>query len=186
VNRGTPNGDGDQSAAEANQADDAEERHVRLDDVTIRQATRADLLAVFRIEKSCFSQPWPYSAFESFLEEPGFLVAVRGTDVLGYVVSDVTPNHGRGIGHIKDIAVHPDARGVGLGRLLLQRALVTLSVGGASMVKLEVRVSNDVARSLYNDVGFEPARRVPRYYADGEDALLMLLDVESWHTRQQP
>jgi hypothetical protein len=42
-----------------------------------------------------------------------------------------------------------------------------------------VRESNGPARSLYRDVGFAPARRVPRYYDDGEDALVMTLDARA-------
>ncbi|RDI72171.1 ribosomal protein S18-alanine N-acetyltransferase [Halopelagius longus] len=150
------------------------------ENTVVRRATRSDLLDVYRIEKSSFSQPWPYSAFETFLEEPGFLVAVRGPAVVGYVVADVMPNHGRGIGHVKDIAVRPDARGAGLGRYLLERALVALTIDGATLVKLEVRVGNEPAISLYRDVGFERARRVPGYYADGEDAFVMVLDLDAW------
>jgi ribosomal-protein-alanine N-acetyltransferase len=149
------------------------------DDVTIREAEQADLLSVYRIEKRCFPQPWPFSAFERFLDEPGFLVADGGEQVVGYVVSNVVPNHGRDIGHVKDLAVHPDARGRGVGRTLLKRAIVSLSIDGAALVKLEVRESNDPALSLYRDVGFEPMRRVPRYYEDGEDALLMVLDLDA-------
>jgi len=149
------------------------------DDVTIREAEQADLLSVYRIEKTCFPQPWPFSAFERFLGEPGFLVADDGERVVGYVVSNLVPNHGRDIGHVKDLAVRPDARGRGVGRTLLERALVSLSIDGASLVKLEVRESNDPALSLYRDVGFEPMRRVPRYYEDGEDALLMVLDLDA-------
>jgi ribosomal-protein-alanine N-acetyltransferase len=149
------------------------------DDVTVREAEQADLLSVYRIEKTCFPQPWPFSAFERFLGEPGFLVADDGERVVGYVVSNLVPNHGRDIGHVKDLAVHPDARGRGVGRTLLERALVSLSIDGASLVKLEVREGNDPALSLYRDVGFEPMRRVPRYYEDGEDALLMVLDLDA-------
>jgi ribosomal-protein-alanine N-acetyltransferase len=149
--------------------------------VTLRPAERADLLSVYRIERECFPQPWPFSAFESFLDEPGFLVAVDDGIVVGYVVADVTPNFGRDIGHVKDLAVHPEARGDGLGHRLLARALNVLVAGGATVVKLEVRESNDVARGLYCDVGFEPARRVPGYYEDGEDALVMVLDAVAWH-----
>jgi ribosomal-protein-alanine N-acetyltransferase len=149
-------------------------------DVVIRQAERADLLDVNRIEKTCFSQPWPYAAFERFLDEPGFLVAVEDESVVGYVVSNVVPNYGRDIGHVKDLAVHPDARGRGVGRRLLQRALVSLSIAGAALVKLEVRESNETALSLYRDEGFETMRRIPRYYGDGEDALLMVLDLAQW------
>jgi ribosomal-protein-alanine N-acetyltransferase len=154
--------------------------------VVIREARRADLLDVVRIEQSSFPQPWPYSAFEGFLDEPGFLVATRSDGaVVGYVVGDVTPNFGRDIGHVKDLAVHPDERGRGLGRRLLERGLAVLAVGGATVVKLEVREDNEPAISLYRDVGFEPNRRVAGYYGDGSDAIVYTLDVAGWQRRRQ-
>ena len=149
-------------------------------DLVVREADRADLLAVFRIEKLVFSQPWPFASFERFLGEPGFLIAARDGAVVGYAIADVTTSGGRDLGHLKDIAVHPEAQGRGVGRALLRRVLVSMAVGGANVVKLEVRESNDPARSLYRDVGFEPLRRVGRYYDDGEDALVMVLDVDEW------
>ncbi|WP_238392094.1 ribosomal protein S18-alanine N-acetyltransferase [Halorussus amylolyticus] len=155
------------------------------DEVRIRQAVQADLLAVLRIERASFPQPWPFSAFERYLGEPGFLVAVEdsGRDdsdaesVVGYVVADLVPNHGRAFGHIKDIAVHPDRRGEGVGRTLLGRALAVLGTRGARSVKLEVRASNDPAISLYEEFGFEFLRTLPRYYDDGEDALILVVDL---------
>ncbi|WP_380681597.1 ribosomal protein S18-alanine N-acetyltransferase [Salinigranum sp. GCM10025319] len=148
----------------------------------IRQAEQADLLDVFRIERATFPQPWPFSAFESFLGERGFLVATReSSEVVGYVVSDTTPNHGRDIGHVKDLAIHPEARRQGIGRDLLHRALAALGSAGAALVKLEVRATNDAALALYRSEGFEPLRRVPRYYDDGEDAYVMVLDLAEWH-----
>lgn len=148
--------------------------------VEIRPATQADLLSVFRIEKTAFPQPWPFSAFERFLDEPAFLVGIRGAEIVGYVVADVTPNYGRDIGHVKDLAVRPDARGVGLGRRLLSQSIRRMAGDGATLVKLEVRESNDAALSLYRDEGFELLRRVPGYYEDGETALVMVLDVDEW------
>ncbi|MFP8956462.1 ribosomal protein S18-alanine N-acetyltransferase [Natrialbaceae archaeon A-CW3] len=149
------------------------------DGLSIRQAERADLLAIVRIENASFPQPWPYDAFETFLGEPGFLVAeTPDTQIAGYVVSDVTPNYGRDIGHIKDVAVHPACRGDGVGSALLGRALAVLSSNGAHTVKLEVRESNDGAKRLYRRFGFDPLRRVPRYYDDGEDAIVMVRDLE--------
>ena len=156
------------------------------DAVAIRQAEMADLLAVFRIEQASFDQPWPFSAFEHYLDTPGFLVAEYPDEtaspgdsgpVVGYVVGDIVPNHGRAIGHIKDLAVHPDCRGRGLGAALLDRALGVLDAHDAARVKLEVRESNDAARSLYRRFGFEYRHTVPRYYGDGEDALVMVLDT---------
>ncbi|MCU4927017.1 ribosomal protein S18-alanine N-acetyltransferase [Halobacteria archaeon AArc-dxtr1] len=146
-------------------------------DRSIRGAERADLLGIVRIENASFSQPWPYDAFESFLAEPGFLVATEGGRITGYVVADVTPSLGCRLGHIKDLAVHPDRRGTGIGSTLLGRALVVLAAHGATSVKLEVRPSNDGARSLYRRFGFEPTRRLDGYYGDGEDALVMVRDL---------
>ena len=149
------------------------------DGTRIRRAERADLLAIVRIENDSFPQPWPYDAFETFLGEPGFLVAeTPDSNVAGYVVSDVTPNYGRDIGHIKDVAVHPERRGDGVGSALLGRALAVLGSNGAHSVKLEVRASNDGAKRLYRRFGFDPLRRVPRYYEDGEDAVVMVRTLE--------
>ncbi|MCU4717682.1 GNAT family N-acetyltransferase [Halapricum hydrolyticum] len=148
---------------------------------TVRQAARTDLLAVFRIEQASFPQPWPYSAFEQFLASPGFLVAeVGGPDepgqsgIVGYVVADTVPNHGQPLGHVKDLAVHPDRRGEGVGSLLLGRALATLDDVGVSSVKLEVRAGNERARSLYERFGFRHLRTIPNYYDDGEDAFVLV------------
>lgn len=162
--------------------------------VEIRPAERADLLAVLRIERGSFPQPWPYEAFQRYLDSPGFLVAVDdanrrqiGDDigdedpvvespVVGYVVADLVRSRGQPIGHIKNLAVHPDRRGEGVGSALLERALEVLSV--TDTVKLEVRASNDGARSLYRRFGFEQFRRVEGYYRNGEDALVMIRDRE--------
>jgi ribosomal-protein-alanine N-acetyltransferase len=144
--------------------------------VAVRGAERADLLAVFRIEKASFPQPWPFSAFEGFLGEPGFLVAHDETEqqpVVGYVVADRVATQGRAGGHVKDLAVHPDRRGEGIGATLLAHGLGRLGEQGVGTVKLEVRPSNEPARSLYADFGFEYERTVPGYYDDGEDALVL-------------
>ncbi|WP_123623630.1 ribosomal protein S18-alanine N-acetyltransferase [Halorubrum sp. CSM-61] len=149
-------------------------------DATVRPVERADLLAVVRIERACFSDPWPYDAFERLLDEPAFLVAEREGAVVGYVVADSTPNHGRDIGHVKDLAVHPEAREEGLGRTLLRSALARLRTVGVAVVRLEVREGNAAARSLYADEGFDPIRRISNYYRDGEDALVLVVDLAEW------
>ncbi|MFC6836702.1 ribosomal protein S18-alanine N-acetyltransferase [Halomarina ordinaria] len=141
---------------------------------TVRPVVEADLLDVSRIERAVFPQPWPYEAFRRFLDEPGFLVAEVGGRVAGYVVADVTPNFGHDVGHVKDIAVHPEFQGRGIGTTLLERALATLAAVGAGSVKLEVRASNEEAIRLYRRHGFEYRRTIPRYYGDGENALVLV------------
>jgi ribosomal-protein-alanine N-acetyltransferase len=140
----------------------------------VRQATRADLLEVFRIEQAVFPQPWAYRTFEGFLGQQGFLVGDAHERVVGYIVADTIPNHGRPLGHIKDLAVHPDRQGQGIGAALLERALEILNRANTSRVKLEVRAGNDVAIQLYRSFGFTHHHTVPRYYNSGEDALVMI------------
>jgi len=142
----------------------------------IRPAERADLLAVYRIEQSSFPQPWPFSAFEQYLGEPGFLVATDGS-VIGYVVADTVHKHGRRMGHIKDLAVHEEYRRGGVGSKLLKRAIGILDTEGADAVKLEVRESNESAIELYCEHGFEQRTTVPNYYSDGERALVLVREV---------
>ncbi len=147
-----------------------------VDDVAIRPATRADLLDISRLETRVFDEPWSYSAFEGFVGEPAFLIAELDGSVVGYVVADWTATYNRDFGHIKDLAVDPAFRGHGLGRSLLQRAVSQLLVEGVRSIKLEVRESNTPARRLYVEEGFEAFRRIPRYYSDGEAALVLVFE----------
>jgi len=146
----------------------------------IRPARRSDLLAVADIERQSFPQPWSVAVFERFLDAPAFLVAIGRGDpsldgtVVGYVVADSVPNHGEALGHVKDLAVHPERRRQGIGRRLLERAVCTLRSTGVGSIKLEVRASNEGAKRLYRGAGFVHRRTIPRYYDDGEDALVML------------
>ena len=70
------------------------------------------------------------------------------------------------------IAVAPEARGRGLGRALLEACQRELAEEGLAQLFLEVRPTNLAAIRLYERCGWEPCGRRPRYYSDGEDALL--------------
>jgi ribosomal protein S18 acetylase RimI-like enzyme len=70
------------------------------------------------------------------------------------------------------IAVAPEARGQGLGHVLLEACQRDLAGEGLAHLFLEVRPSNDHAIRLYEACGWEICGRRHRYYTDGEDALL--------------
>lgn len=150
------------------------------DAISIRQAIRADLLEIRRVERAAFPQPWEMEAFEQFLGQPGFLVAEAATDddlfdgeVVGHVVATGVRVNGQPMGHVKDLAVAPDRQGQGIGSELLERALAVLEEHGLTTVRLEVRESNERAIALYERYGFAPVRTYPGYYPDGEDALIL-------------
>jgi len=57
---------------------------------------------------------------------------------------------------IGNVAVHPDWRGRGIGRALVEAAIEAAAKRGGTWVGLEVREDNAVARGLYERLGFEP------------------------------
>jgi N-acetylglutamate synthase len=64
-------------------------------------------------------------------------------------------------GHVGlyDIVVAPDLRGIGLGRRVVTSLMGWGCGEGAHMAYLQVREENEIARSLYGALGFEPAYR---------------------------
>lgn len=147
--------------------------------VQLRRVREEDILQIYRLERRCFSQPWPFEAFYRHLESRAFLVATDGNDIVGYVVGAIIDGVPGPIGHIKDLAVHPSYRRRGLGRRLLAVALRELADAGASRARLEVRASNTPAIALYRSFGFEVEHVRSEYYGDDEDALVMTRPLAS-------
>lgn len=80
--------------------------------------------------------------------------------------------------HITNIAVRTAYRGHHLGEKLLRRMMDWAIELGMVRMTLEVRVSNVVARSLYQKMGFTPAGVRKGYYSDNhEDAIIMWCEL---------
>ncbi|NJK47588.1 ribosomal protein S18-alanine N-acetyltransferase [Candidatus Gracilibacteria bacterium] len=76
--------------------------------------------------------------------------------------------------HITLLMIDPDYQGKGLGQLLLYSLLEDAYKRQLERATLEVRVSNEVAISLYKKFGFKIAGRRKGYYqTTGEDALIL-------------
>lgn len=76
--------------------------------------------------------------------------------------------------HVTNIAVDPMWHRRGIGTLLLRELLDLATARGLDDVTLEVRASNEPAKSMYRGFGFVEEGVRPRYYAEtGEDALIM-------------
>lgn len=146
-----------------------------MSEITTGLMTLADVDAVHAIEVACFKTPW---SKESFTHE------ITGNQCARYMVvrEDGEPIAYAGVwfildeGHITNIAVRPDRRGMGYGELCT-RALIQLAADcGMSVMTLEVRRSNTVAQKLYHKLGFIDVGFRPKYYENSEDALIMFLE----------
>ncbi|MEW6028193.1 MAG: ribosomal protein S18-alanine N-acetyltransferase [Chloroflexota bacterium] len=142
--------------------------------LVVRRMTAPDVPAAAQIDAMSESLPWPERSFRAELETPysrGW-VAETGGRVVGLLVLWLIVDEA----HIATIAVHPDFRRRGIGRLLLKTALEAVAAEGAKSGLLEVRAGNLAAQELYKGFGFVEVGRRPKYYKDnGEDAVLMNL-----------
>jgi ribosomal protein S18 acetylase RimI-like enzyme len=77
------------------------------------------------------------------------------------------------VAHMLDVLVAPHERRRGTATALLTELADRTRAGGAVAQTLEVRPGNTGAQALYRRLGFVVEGRRPRYYPDGEDAVLM-------------
>jgi len=135
-----------------------------------------DLPEVLEIERRSFPQPWTPGLFLHELKVPfsrtTLIRASNGTrTTLAYVCRWLVGDEA----HILNLAVHPDHRGRGLGRRLVELVVQEAQAAGARLVTLEVRRENAPARSLYRKLGFVDTGQRRNYYGRGEDAIIMSL-----------
>jgi ribosomal-protein-alanine N-acetyltransferase len=147
--------------------------------MTFRDYRPADFQRICEIDRRCFAPPLAYTAEElrAGLRDPG-AVAMVAENAAGQVVAFILAQRLRlGRGHIITLDVLPSYRRRGVARELMKRCEERLRAAGVRQVRLETAVSNQPAQSLYRSLGYTLIRRVPRYYASGEDALILEKNV---------
>ncbi|MEH6656081.1 GNAT family N-acetyltransferase [Leeuwenhoekiella marinoflava] len=77
---------------------------------------------------------------------------------LGFIFLEIGTDyyHREPHGHIADIIVAPDARGRGIGKLLMNKAEEWTKKSGYNLLTLNVFDDNKKARKLYQSLGFTP------------------------------
>lgn len=139
----------------------------------LREMKLDDLDAVLEIENEAFSDHWPRTAYEYEISENEFstaFVAVDGEQIVGAAVSYLIFDDAQ----IATIAVRKSHQGQGIGSLMMDKIVQDADAAGCSTLSLEVRISNTPAIKLYEKYGFINVNIRKGYYADGEDAFLMI------------
>lgn len=137
--------------------------------------TEADLPGVMELERLAYDEPWTEANFRAEFQR-------RITYCLGFKAGSIVAAHcffwlvGPEI-HLLNVAVRPEYRRLGLARRLLTAMLTIGRRSGVDMVFLEARASNRPALALYESMGFAATNRRSDYYEDGEDAVLMTLNM---------
>lgn len=91
----------------------------------------------------------------------GVFVAERGREILGYLTTRIDVSNSRG--RIPNMAVVEHARGLGLGRRLIQHALDYFRRTGMKVAQIETMATNSIGLHLYPSCGFEEIARQVHY-----------------------
>ena len=132
-------------------------------EIIICPMDESDIDQILVIERASFPHPWLKQHFLDEINSPTAF-PLTAFDHDGRVVGYICPMQVLDEGHILNVAVDPACRGMGVGRLLVQRVLDDCRAAGAAFVSLEVRVSNVAAINLYRQMGFSGVGRRKRYY----------------------
>jgi len=155
------------------------ERRAALPHVQISRAKTADALQIAAIARVSLREPWSAQAYADELSRDHARAWVAREDaasgtIVGYVLAHRIADEL----HLLSVAVEPPLRRRGTARALLAEGLRTEACAGARVAWLEVRVGSAAARALYEALGFRGTMLRKRYYADGEDALVMTLALQ--------
>lgn len=145
----------------------------------VRPLTIAQLDESWRLDQRCFVDGEAYSreTFEYLLTSPEAL-CYRGVThsgaMVGFIIGLIEPDH---TGHVTTVAVAPEHRRRNLATMLMEKMEDGFRRRNVRLVRLEVRAANVGAQGLYKTLGYTITQRLPRYYSNGGDGLLMMKSI---------
>jgi [ribosomal protein S18]-alanine N-acetyltransferase len=146
--------------------------------MSIRPATADDVAAIAALEAASFPEDaWPAGyladAIAGTLHGTGVLVAEVDGVVVGHAIASVVFE----MAELQRIAVAPEHRRRGIAGLLLAAVRDRAAARGAPALLLEVKETNAGALAFYERAGFVEIDRRPRYYRNGDTAIVLSLPL---------
>jgi ribosomal-protein-alanine N-acetyltransferase len=141
-------------------------------DFKIYPMDSSSVKSIININQLSFPISWSLESLKSELDNKfaKYVILKKDDSIVGYggmwIIIDEA--------HITNIAVHPLARGLGAGDIIVEALFKICRKQKVTAITLEVRSSNFIAINLYEKHGFEKVSIRPHYYEDnGEDAVIM-------------
>lgn len=139
----------------------------------IRKMVAKDLTVVADIENTLFTNPWSEEQFHYECFENAYAhldVYEEDGKILGYIDYWIIFETAQ----LSKIAVCKDAQRKGIAQKLLYACIDHCEKAMCETISLEVREHNQPAICLYENNGFMEVTKRKGYYADDEDAYLMI------------
>jgi ribosomal-protein-alanine N-acetyltransferase len=147
----------------------------------IRHAVSSDFPVLLGIDVASFPPGVAYNSAELsyFMNRPGSETLVLEAEgvIAGFLIIEVHPN--RRFATIVTLDVREGHRRMGHATKLFEKAEEILESHGVEMCDLQVDVSNTGAIRFYKLKGFTTVRRLREYYANGNDAWLMVKELRT-------
>jgi ribosomal protein S18 acetylase RimI-like enzyme len=138
----------------------------------LRNFSPTDLGEVMQMVAGIFSQDYSpsfYLSLHSYWPD-GFIVATEDGKIVGIALGSIT---GEFETRMLMLAVDERHRKRGTGAALLIEFHNRCSLKGIRKIVLEVRALNASAHKFYLMHGYQYSGRLPKYYLDGEDGIIM-------------
>ena len=149
-----------------------------LSEIAIDDMKVEDLTEIVSIETASFTTPWSETLFYNEIFKA--IAVSRVAKIDGKVVGHLCANVILDEGHILNLAVHPEFRGLGIASSLIKEMIDIMRDRNCRSVFLEVRISNEQARIMYQKLGFSLLGTRKNYYISPvEDAVIMVLRLIS-------
>lgn len=136
-----------------------------------------DIQSVTELEISCFGESLGEEMFNRELTSnilAEYYCYLENDIIVAYISSWASGTNSE----ILNFCVSKDFQNKGIGSELLKYLLVKQKSDGIIYCSLEVRKSNEKAINLYKKFGFKESHVRKAYYKNGEDAILMLLNLK--------
>ena len=146
----------------------------------VRPLTISQLDECWRLDQRCFVDGEAYSreTFEYLLTAPesvSYRAVTSAGTMVGFVIGLVEPDH---TGHVTTVGVAPEHRRRHLAKRLMLQVEEAFGRRNVRLVRLEVRSLNSAAQKVYENLGYSVTQRLPKYYSNGGDGLLMLKSLD--------
>jgi ribosomal-protein-alanine N-acetyltransferase len=145
------------------------------------RAADAALLAAMsqRFVEAGLAPSWSSARIGWHVRHPESVVltarGVSGRAPIGFAIM----RYGDTSAHLNLLAVDPAHRRRGVARSLLRWLEETALTAGTFIIGLELRASNQSARSFYAALGYRELGEIPGYYQGVESAIRMVRDVRA-------
>jgi ribosomal-protein-alanine N-acetyltransferase len=146
----------------------------------VRPLTISQLDECWRLDQRCFIDGEAYSreTFEYLLtaaESVSYRAVTSGGIMVGFVIGLIEPDH---TGHVTTVGVAPEHRRRSIAKRLMKQVEEGFRLRSVRIVRLEVRALNVAAQKLYENLGYTTTQKLPRYYSNGGDGLLMVKSLD--------